>query len=167
IHRDIKPENIFLSRRDDGSDLVKLLDFGIAKSRHDSRLTGQGELFGTPQYMAPERIVGNDTSSSSDLYALGVVFFEMLTGELPFNAPDVATFFVKHMQKAPPPLKSLNSWVPDKLDDLIRRMLAKKPSDRPVDCHRVHQDLLEIVGEREMDGPPDAADETIHSLAPV
>jgi serine/threonine-protein kinase len=76
IHRDIKPENIYLCRRDDGSDLVKLLDFGIAKSRQDSRLTGQGELFGTPQYMAPERIMGNDTGGSSDIYALGVVFFE-------------------------------------------------------------------------------------------
>src|SRR3954470_21679908 len=96
IHRDLKPENIFLCRRDDGSDLVKLLDFGIAKSRQDSRLTGQGELFGTPQYMAPERIMGNDTGGSSDIYALGIVFYEMLTSKLPFSANDVATFFIKH-----------------------------------------------------------------------
>src|SRR6185436_10580666 len=153
IHRDIKPENIFLSRRDDGSDLVKLLDFGIAKSRHDSRLTGQGELFGTPQYMAPERILGNDTGGSSDIYALGVVFFEMLTGELPFNAPDIATFFLKHMEEAPPPLRSLNNRVPEKLDDLVQRMLAKAAGDRPVDAHRVHQDLLEIIREREIIAP--------------
>src|SRR6185369_13092781 len=142
IHRDIKPENIFLCQREDGSDLVKVLDFGIAKSRQDSRLTNQGELFGTPQYMAPERIRGEDSDGSSDIYALGVVFFEMLTGELPFNAPDIATFFVKHMEEPPPPVRSLNGRVPPALDDLVRRMLAKTPGERPVDAHRIHQDLL-------------------------
>ena len=167
IHRDIKPENIFITRRSDGSDLVKVLDFGIAKSRQDSRLTGQGELFGTPQYMAPERILGNDTGGSSDIYALGVVFFEMLTGELPFNAPDVATFFMKHMQEPAPSVRLLNARVPEKLDDLVLRMLAKKPADRPLDCHRVHQDLLEIVAEREIAAPPNAAEEEVHSVAPV
>ena len=166
IHRDIKPENIFLCRREDGSDLVKVLDFGIAKSRQDSRLTNQGELFGTPQYMAPERIMGKDTGGASDIYALGVVFFEMLTGELPFNAPDVATFFVKHMEEPPPPVRSLNARVPSKLDDLVLRMLAKSASDRPVDAHRVHQDLLDISREREALAPPSADEEPVHS-APV
>jgi eukaryotic-like serine/threonine-protein kinase len=168
IHRDIKPENIFLCRRDDGSDLVKVLDFGIAKSRQDSRLTGQGELFGTPQYMAPERILGKDTGGSSDIYALGVVFFEMLTGELPFNAPDVATFFVKHMEEAPAPVRSLNARVPLALDALVQRMLAKKASDRPVDAHRVHQDLLDIIRDREVVAPPSAVDEeSVPSVAPI
>jgi eukaryotic-like serine/threonine-protein kinase len=166
IHRDIKPENIFLCRREDGSDLVKVLDFGIAKSRQDSRLTNQGELFGTPQYMAPERIMGKDAGGASDIYALGVVFFEMLTGELPFNAPDVATFFVKHMEEPPPPVRSLNGRVPEKLDDLVLRMLAKSPSDRPVDAHRVHQDLLDIIREREAVAPPSADEEVVNS-APV
>ena len=83
IHRDLKPENIFVCyKRDDGvtGDVVKLLDFGIARSRHDSRLTGQGELFGTPQYMAPERIANNESGPSVDLYALGVVFFRDADG---------------------------------------------------------------------------------------
>jgi eukaryotic-like serine/threonine-protein kinase len=169
IHRDIKPENIFLCRRDDGSDFVKVLDFGIAKSRQDTRLTTQGELFGTPQYMAPERIMGKDSGGgASDIYALGVVFFEMLTGELPFNAPDIATFFVKHMEEPPPPVRTLNARVPERLDDLVLRMLAKKPGDRPVDAHRIHQDLLEIIREREAVAPPSAVDEEpIHSSAPV
>ena len=167
IHRDIKPENIFLSRRDDGSDLVKVLDFGIAKSRQDSRLTNQGELFGTPQYMSPERIMGKDSGEASDIYALGVVFFEMLTGELPFNAPDVATFFVKHMEEAPPPVRSLNTRVPEKLDDLVLRMLAKQPGDRPVDAHRVHQDLLDIIGDRAGAAPPSLVEEEKSSIAPM
>ena len=167
IHRDLKPENIFLCRRDDGSDLVKLLDFGIAKSRHDSRLTGQGELFGTPQYMAPERILGNDTGGSSDLYALGVVFFEMLSGELPFNAPDVATFFVKHMNEPARSLQALNSRVPPALDELVAKLLAKDPKDRPIDAHRVHQDLLDILREREVAAPPTAEAEPLSVAAPI
>jgi serine/threonine-protein kinase len=168
IHRDIKPENIFLCRREDGTELVKLLDFGIARSRQDTRLTDQGELFGTPQYMAPERITGKDSGGSSDIYALGVVFFEMLTGELPFNAPDVATFFVKHMEEPPPPLRSLNVRVPPALEDLVLRMLAKAPADRPVDAHRVHQDLLDIIKDREADPPPSTMDEQpVHSTAPA
>jgi serine/threonine-protein kinase len=168
IHRDIKPENIFLVRRDDGSDLVKVLDFGIAKSRQDSRLTTQGELFGTPQYMAPERITGKDTGGgASDIYALGVVFYEMLSGELPFTAPDVATFFIKHMEEMPRPVRSLNNRVPQELDDLVLRMLAKSASDRPVDAHRIHQDLLAIMKEREAAPPPSADEDMEHSIAPV
>jgi serine/threonine-protein kinase len=167
IHRDLKPENIFLCRRDDGSDLVKLLDFGIAKSRQDSRLTGQGELFGTPQYMAPERILGNDTGGSSDIYALGVVFFEMLTGELPFNAPDVATFFVKHMNEPARSLQALNARVPQALDELVGKMLAKDPKDRPVDAHRIHQDLLELLREREVAAPPTPESEPLSAAAPI
>jgi serine/threonine-protein kinase len=168
IHRDIKPENIFLCRREDGTELVKLLDFGIARSRQDTRLTDQGELFGTPQYMAPERIRGKDSGGSSDIYALGVVFFEMLTGELPFNAPDVATFFVKHMEEPPPPLRSLNVRVPKALEDLVLLMLAKDPADRPVDAHRVHQDLLEIIKDREAAPPPSTTDEEpVHSATPA
>jgi len=167
IHRDLKPENIFLVERDDGSDLVKLLDFGIARSRHDSRLTGQGELFGTPQYMAPERIMGNDTGGSSDIYALGVVFYEMLIGELPFTAPDVATFFVKHMNEPAPSLRLRNPRVPESLDVLVRKMLEKEPKNRPVDAHRIHQDLLTIVGEREIEAPPTAGEEPASVAAPV
>ena len=166
IHRDLKPENIFLCRREDGSDLVKLLDFGIAKSRQDSRLTGQGELFGTPQYMAPERIMGTDTGPSSDLYALGVLFYEMLTGELPFTAPDVATFFVKHMNERPPPVRHRAPRVPKELDDLVLSLLEKDPADRPVDAHRVHQDLLALLRERQMPAPPQADEEPLSSASP-
>ncbi|MDB4946625.1 MAG: serine/threonine protein kinase [Labilithrix sp.] len=167
IHRDLKPENIFLCRREDGSDLVKLLDFGIAKSRHDPRLTGQGDLFGTPQYMAPERILGIDTGGASDIYALGVVFFEMLVGQLPFSAPDVATFFVKHMNEAPPSLRSLNPLVPPALDELVLKMLAKDAKDRPVDAHRIHADLLAILAAREAPAPPAADAEPTSLAAPL
>ena len=154
VHRDIKPDNIFLCVRDDGTELVKILDFGIAKSRHDSRLTGQGELFGTPQYMAPERIKNAEVGPAADLYALGVVFFELLTGELPFDAPDIATFFVKHLRDAPPSAAAKNPEVSPELDALVNALLAKEPGQRPVDGHRIQTTLLEILTSLSLDAPP-------------
>jgi serine/threonine-protein kinase len=145
IHRDLKPENIFVCRREDGTDLVKLLDFGIALSKQDSRLTGTGELFGTPQYMAPERISTMDAGASADLYALGVIFFEMLTGRLPFDAPDVATFFVRHLKDPPLPIRKHCEGVPEGLADLIDRLLLKDPKQRPADAHKVAADLVDVA----------------------
>jgi eukaryotic-like serine/threonine-protein kinase len=146
IHRDLKPENIFLATQDDGLQLVKLLDFGIARSMQDSRLTGSGEVFGTPQYMSPERITSIDAGPAADLYAVGVMLFEMLTGHLPFEAKDVASFFVKHLKEAPPSMRVHDPSVPGEIDELARELMAKDPKDRPVDAHRLHADLLSIAG---------------------
>ncbi len=155
IHRDLKPENIFVVTQKDGSALAKLLDFGIAKSRTDSRLTGAGELFGTPQYMAPERIERGETGPSVDLYALGVIYWEMLTGKLPFDAPDVATFFVKHLHEKAGTTTRLNPKVPKDLDTLVLALLAKDTKARPVDAHRVHQDLRQIAEAHGIHIPPE------------
>ncbi len=154
IHRDLKPENIFLCKRTDGSDIVKLLDFGIALSKQDSRLTGAGEIFGTPQYMAPERIQAGEPGPGADLYSIGVVYYELVTGTLPFDAPDIATFFNKHLKETPPPPLTHNPHLPVQLNDLILRLLAKDPKGRPVDAHRVHQDLLDIAKDIDADIPP-------------
>jgi tRNA A-37 threonylcarbamoyl transferase component Bud32 len=147
VHRDLKPENIFICSRADGSDLVKILDFGIARSRSDSRLTNAGELFGTPQYLAPERITGGDAGPSVDLYALGVIFFEMATGKLPFQAGDPTTFLIKHMKEQPPRARSLAKGIPEKLDTLIAQLLEKDPKARPVDAHRIEADLVALARE--------------------
>ncbi|HEU4408026.1 MAG TPA: serine/threonine-protein kinase [Polyangiaceae bacterium] len=144
LHRDLKPENIFICVGPQGEDLVKLLDFGIARSLQDSRLTGTGEVFGTPQYMAPERITSIDTGPSADLYALGILYFEMMTGRLPFDAPDIPSFLFKHLQEQPPKLRTLVPEAPEALEELVDRMLAKDPASRPVDAHRVRLDLEEI-----------------------
>jgi serine/threonine protein kinase len=155
IHRDLKPENIFICKREGGRELVKLLDFGIARSLHDTRLTGQGELFGTPQYMAPERISTLDAGPPADLYALGIIFFEMVTGELPFYSEDIASFFVKHLKETPMPPSRRNPLVPEELETLILALLAKDPNARPVDAHRVHQDLVALARARGYAIPPD------------
>ena len=145
IHRDLKPDNIFLAMQGPESVQAKLLDFGIARSMHDSRLTNAGEIFGTPQYMAPERVTSIDAGPSADLYALGVILFEMLTGRTPFISEEVTGYFIKHMQDAPPNPSDLVPQCPRRLEALILGLLAKKPSERPVDAHQVIAELQTLV----------------------
>jgi serine/threonine-protein kinase len=145
IHRDLKPENIFLAVQPDAGEVVKLLDFGIARSMQDARLTGSGEVFGTPQYMAPERIMSTEAGPAADLYAIGVMLFEMLTGRLPFMAGDAATFFVKHLKEPAPPLRSVDASLPEALERLCQELMAKAPAERPVDAHRVCADLMAVA----------------------
>jgi hypothetical protein len=179
VHRDLKPENIFICRRPrppaaDGTpqsdatpDLVKLLDFGIARSRADTRLTNSGELFGTPQYMAPERVMSGESGPSVDLYALGVIFYEILTGNLPLEAKDATTFLVKHMKEVPRPPRALNPRIPKRLDALVVSLLEKDPRGRPVDAHRVEQDLVSIARELTIPLPPDADKDDTSSRRPA
>ncbi|NOY90939.1 MAG: protein kinase [Deltaproteobacteria bacterium] len=145
IHRDLKPDNIFVSRGPHGRPLIKLLDFGIARSMQDSRLTNVGEVFGTPQYMAPERITSIDAGPAADLYALGVIYFEMLTGRLPFEAEEITGYFIKHMQEVPPKPSDLAPDCPRRLEELILELLAKSPDERPVDAHQVVKELASLV----------------------
>jgi eukaryotic-like serine/threonine-protein kinase len=176
IHRDLKPENIFICRRtgavvkgeagSDAGDLVKLLDFGIARSLGDSRLTGAGELFGTPQYMAPERISNTEPGMPADLYALGCIFYEMIAGKLPFESNDIATFFVKHLKEIPALLRASDPKVPQELDDLIQKLLAKDPKARPVDAHRVNQELTALAKKYRIDIPPEPQSDAVTSSRP-
>ncbi len=167
VHRDLKPENTFICRRPDGSDLVKILDFGIARSKADTRLTNAGELFGTPQYLAPERIVGGEAGPSVDLYALGVMVFEMATGRLPFDAPDPASMLVQHMKKAPPTARSVAPEVPERLEALIAQLLEKDPRARPVDARRVENDLTALARAYSVPVPPEGERPSMNVRAPA
>jgi eukaryotic-like serine/threonine-protein kinase len=167
VHRDLKPENVFICRRADGSDLVKIIDFGIARAKGDSRLTNAGELFGTPQYMAPERVSAGDTGPSVDLYALGVIFFETATGELPFDANDPTTLLIKHMNEPPPSPRAIHGQVPEKLDTLVLQLLEKNPRTRPVDLHRVESDLVALARELRLAIPPEPENDPASSAPPV
>jgi predicted Ser/Thr protein kinase len=140
IHRDLKPENVFLLK----DDRVKLLDFGIARSMQDARLTGVGEVLGTPHYMAPERGTSTDAGPSVDLYALGVILFEMISQVLPYDAPDAPSVLIKHMRDPVPHLRSVVPEVPEALDRLIFQLMAKEPAERPVDAYRVLRELFLI-----------------------
>ena len=145
VHRDLKPENVFVTRAQSGRGIAKILDFGIARSMHDQRLTSAGQIFGTPQYMAPERVTSIDTGPPADLYALGVILFEMVTGKPPFHATDVTGFLVAHLRETPPRPSSIVASIPRRLDELILKMLEKRPEDRPVDAHQVDKELSALA----------------------
>src|SRR3954447_20421630 len=102
VHRDLKSDNIMLTTRGGRRDFVKILDFGLAALARDPRLAPKGAVFGTPEYMSPEQARGEDATAGSDLYALGILFFEMLTGQLPFRSSDRETL-LEMQRTAPPP----------------------------------------------------------------
>ncbi len=140
VHRDLKPENVFVLD-EAGEALVKLVDFGIARSQQDTHLTNYGEVVGTPQYMSPERALTRDVTPACDLYSLGVVLFEMATGALPFQSNTPSGFVLKHIHEAPPRPSELAPSVSRELEALLLELLEKEPSKRPVDAHRVVERL--------------------------
>jgi serine/threonine-protein kinase len=124
IHRDVKPANILV--RPDG--VVKLTDFGIARALDASGHTQHGEMLGTPNYISPEQAMGQPATGSSDLYALGVVGHEMLSGSRPFDRGTPIATALSHVNESPPPLPD---DVPDDLEQVIQDCLQKSPADRP------------------------------------
>jgi serine/threonine-protein kinase len=135
LHRDLKPENIFIVPDPVAplGERVKLLDFGIAKFLEGPvRKTTVGMILGTPLYMSPEQCEGSeDLDSKVDVYALGVMFFEMIAGYLPFRADTPSALMRQHMFKEPPPLTEVVTDLPLELADMVQQMLAKKPTQRP------------------------------------
>ncbi|MBI4863562.1 MAG: serine/threonine protein kinase [Candidatus Riflebacteria bacterium] len=127
LHRDIKPPNILEA----SSGQFKVCDFGIARWTEGARIkTRTGVLVGTPEYMSPEQARGESLTPGSDLYSLGVLLFEMLTGRTPFGGDHPLEILFKHIENAPPRLRDLGSCVPDEVESLVLRCLAKSPGDR-------------------------------------
>ncbi len=151
IHRDLKAENIILVPVPGGTFQAKILDFGVALPRNTStRLTSSGDVFGTPAYMSPEQAEGDrELGQTADLYSLGVLLFEMLTGELPFQQSSSLKMMVAHIEKDPPRLSEATEGAyPDPLDQLVLNLLAKSPDDRP-HSGDVLRDRIEAVREQQ------------------
>ncbi|HEX5418347.1 MAG TPA: protein kinase, partial [Chloroflexota bacterium] len=126
VHRDLKPGNILVEEGDQAS----LVDFGIARARDVTQVTHMGMLLGTPKYMAPEQAQGLDVDYRADLYALGIIAYEMLTGRVPFEADSVVTLLHKHVYDPPPSLRQARPDLPESVDAALNRMLAKPPGER-------------------------------------
>ncbi len=127
VHRDLKPANVLFTKR--GEPVIT--DFGIAKILDETtQMTTQGELLGTPAYMSPEQATGKHVDKRSDIYSLGVVVFEMVTGRVPFVGESTTAIMMQHLTQSPPPPRQFNPELPDSIQTVILKALAKNPDDR-------------------------------------
>jgi serine/threonine-protein kinase len=141
VHRDLKSDNILLTTRGGRKDFVKILDFGLAALAHDPRLAPKGAVFGTPEYMSPEQARGEQAGPQSDLYALGVLFFEMLTGQLPFRAADRDTLLELQRTAVAPRASSIRKDCDPVAERIVARLLEKDPRKRYRDGHHLLEEL--------------------------
>ncbi|WP_052519688.1 serine/threonine-protein kinase [Archangium violaceum] len=149
IHRDLKPGNIFVVLESNGTEYVKVLDFGLAKQgatpNGPTPQTRASMIVGTPEYMAPEQACGQPVSPRTDLYAVGIILFEMLTGRLPFRGDSPMHVAIQQVQAQPPAPASLVDGLPPELDALVLRLLAKEPEQRPASAEAVARELKTIA----------------------
>ena len=130
VHRDLKPHNVMIARDAEGQETPKLLDFGIAKAveTDGATLTSTGMVLGTPRYLSPEQAKGLSVDGRSDLYSLGIIFYEMLVGRVPFDDPSIPSLLVKHMAEPPRPPSALRPDVPPAIESIV--LLEKDPARR-------------------------------------
>ncbi len=148
IHRDVKPENIMVVG---GGQEIKLMDFGIARLRDTgtrSRLTRSGTIMGTPAYMAPEQIEGGEVSERTDIYAFGIVLYEMLSGNVPFKAPTPGAVLIKHLQEQPVPLRKLRKEVSPLIERVVIQALQKDPANRQARM----EEIVEALKRAQLEG---------------
>ncbi len=140
VHRDVKPANLFIQR----SGPLKVMDFGIAKPADSVSLTSTGVFVGTPQFVSPEQVKGEDVGPAADVYSLGVVAYLLVTGTLPFRDKEMVALLMKHATARPDPPRSRNPDVSPALDRLILGCLEKSPSARPASCNEVARTLEQL-----------------------
>ncbi|HSS02222.1 MAG TPA: serine/threonine-protein kinase, partial [Kofleriaceae bacterium] len=153
IHRDLKPENIFLITRDGTADVVKVLDFGIAKTTEaeaarERRLTSPGMAMGTPEYMSPEQAAGRAADARCDVYALGAIMYEMVTGVPPYSGDNFMEILTKKATVDPVSPLALRSTIPETVSDLVMRAMARNPDDRPPSMEAFEYEITKCLAGR-------------------
>src|ERR1700734_1751662 len=164
VHRDLKSDNILLTSRGGRKDFAKILDFGLAHLAMDPRLAPKGAVFGTPEYMAPEQARGEEATAQSDLYALGVLFFEMLTGQLPFRSDDRETLLEMQRTAVAPRPRSIKSDVLPSAEAIVVKLLEKDRRKRFQDAHHLHEELKTL--QRSLPSTPWEVAATGENVAP-
>jgi serine/threonine protein kinase len=152
IHRDLKPANIFVTQSADSPSVVKVLDFGIAKLAAETldedepnTLTQIGAMIGTPRYMSPEQCGGLELTPAADVYSLGVILYEMLTGMVPFSGSSPLVIAVKQTSEYPRPPKEIVASIPDDLENVVLHALEKDPQERPANAAEFRSELLQLA----------------------
>jgi|GEM_PF-703137 len=150
VHRDLKPGNLFIARLPDGSPTLKILDFGISKqiggSAHELGATTSPQVLGSPFYMAPEQMRADAVDERSDIWALGAILFEMLTGRTPFIGETLPEVYAAVLSETPPPIDTLRKGIPLGLDDVVQRCLEKDPAQRFCDVADLAEALAPFGG---------------------
>ncbi|HEY9233057.1 MAG TPA: protein kinase, partial [Blastocatellia bacterium] len=145
VHRDLKPDNVMITRKGTDSDYVKVLDFGIAKSVADDsadHLTKTGFVLGTPVYMSPEQLLGENLDGRSDIYSLAIIVYEMLSGKLPFVGDNQQSVMMKRITGAPVPLRAVAPQVSEAVEQVVMQGLAREPDERVDDAKEFAEALL-------------------------
>jgi serine/threonine protein kinase len=170
VHRDLKPDNVMLQDRGRERDIARVLDFGIAKLRDDTRatqqaMTQQGDMLGTPQYMAPEQIRAEPIDGRTDIYALGCLLYEMVTAQLPYEAPTVMAMLSKHLMEhpVPPSQRRPELGLPEAIDHLILGAMAKSPAARPPTMELFGEQIAALLDAQ----PPDPRTAPRSAAVPV
>jgi len=176
VHRDLKPENVMIEDLRSRHDFVKVLDFGIAKIRDTSGeggissfKTATGMVFGTPEYMSPEQIRGDELDGRSDLYSLGILMYQMLSGVLPFEGESVLEVATAHLQQPPPPLQAKVPGLPPAIVAFVERLLQKKREDRfqsAAEARQALQEAWDAVRPRPVPADPSEAKTVLVSPPP-
>ncbi|HKP35552.1 MAG TPA: protein kinase [Pyrinomonadaceae bacterium] len=172
IHRDLKPANIFIEQRANAPAVVKVLDFGLAKFAVEEQadddyqtLTQVGTLIGTPRYMSPEQCSGTGKlTPASDVYSLGIILYEMLSGSVPFTAETPLAIALRHVSEAPQPLREIVPSIPPRVEAIVERALNKNPVDRFSDANELRRELLTTAQELGLEHAENAQTPSIDEL---
>ena len=149
IHRDLKPQNIMI--KDDGQ--IKITDFGIAMALNSTQLTQTNSVMGSVHYLPPEQASGKGCTIKSDIYSMGIIFYELLSGSLPFKGDNAVEIALKHMREPLPSLREENSAIPQSIENIVKKATAKNPKNRYDSARSMHEDLLTALDDSRMDEP--------------